>query len=323
LIQKVVRKIGTSTSGIIKIEDADGRLRLRWTYPKGKRHCLALGLPDSKINRTVAMAKANAIELDIISGNFSSVEHYKPQSVENSTQISLAKAFERFWLDKEKDVCDRTYENYRAAIKWLHRFLKNEHVKIKSITLEVADGFTEWLQQQALSDVTLKTYLTLLKAVWDWAKSQELVESNPWPRMVKRIRVNSNKEPKPFTAAERDAIIQGFRTSRYYGYLADYVEFLLSTGVRVGEANGLLWKHLSDDCKVLKVSESLSNGVRKQTKNRKVRGMILTSRLTEMLLARRPEPFNLEEPVFTTPLGKPIDPRNFRNRAWVKVVDWG
>jgi integrase len=59
------RKIGTSASGIVNIEDADGRLRLRWTH-QGQRYCLGVGLPDSKANRTVAMTKANRIESEII-----------------------------------------------------------------------------------------------------------------------------------------------------------------------------------------------------------------------------------------------------------------
>ena len=59
-------KIGRTGRSLVKVENDDGRLRLSCTHG-GKRYAIALGLPDSKVNRTVAQQKAAQIELDIVS----------------------------------------------------------------------------------------------------------------------------------------------------------------------------------------------------------------------------------------------------------------
>jgi integrase len=57
--------------GKVAVEIFKDRLRLRWGYA-GKRFCLYIGLPDTRVNRMAAEAKASQIELDIASGNFDS-----------------------------------------------------------------------------------------------------------------------------------------------------------------------------------------------------------------------------------------------------------
>lgn len=39
-----------SSKGTVSVEEFQGRLRLRWRH-EGKRYVLAIGLPDSKVNR--------------------------------------------------------------------------------------------------------------------------------------------------------------------------------------------------------------------------------------------------------------------------------
>ncbi|WP_041658739.1 Arm DNA-binding domain-containing protein [Acaryochloris marina] len=48
-------KSGSTKSGrkLVKVENDDGRLRLRWNY-EGKRYAMAVGLPDTAVNRTFA-----------------------------------------------------------------------------------------------------------------------------------------------------------------------------------------------------------------------------------------------------------------------------
>jgi hypothetical protein len=52
----------------VKVESFKGWLRLRWSCA-GERYSLALGLPDSKVNRTVAAGKAAVIEGDLATEN--------------------------------------------------------------------------------------------------------------------------------------------------------------------------------------------------------------------------------------------------------------
>ncbi len=63
---------------LVKVESDKGRLRLRFIHG-GTRHYIAVGLPNSRVNRIVVQQKATQIELDIASGNFDeTLKKYKP-----------------------------------------------------------------------------------------------------------------------------------------------------------------------------------------------------------------------------------------------------
>lgn len=160
-----------------------------------------------------------------------------------------------------------------------------------------------------------------LEACWNWAiKKLLLTPDNPWIEVRRRIRVPPKQKPKPFNKEEIRAIVQAFRADRYYSTYADFVEFLFGTGCRTGEAVGLRWKHLSDDCSTVWIGESLSRGIRKSTKTNRARTISLTSKLQQMLLVRRPANLDPDALVFTSPRGGAIDDHNFRNRAWKTVL---
>jgi integrase len=80
----------------VRVENANGRLRLRFTH-NGRRYVVAVGLPDSKVNRLVAQQKAAQIELDIASGNFDvTLSKYKPPKTTSVKQeeVTVVQLFE-------------------------------------------------------------------------------------------------------------------------------------------------------------------------------------------------------------------------------------
>jgi integrase len=137
---------------------------------------------------------------------------------------------------------------------------------------------------------TIKHRLTILKACWRWGH-----EENYWEIAATRIKIPPQQRPKPFTREEIGAIIYAFRSDRYYCAYADYVEFLFGTGCRTGEAIGLRWKHLSDDCSTAWIGESFVRGVRKSTKTNRARVISLTPRLHEMLIGMRSANFSPDD----------------------------
>ena len=306
-----------SLKGAVKVETDKGWLRLRFSH-QGKRHAITLGLPDSKVNRTVAEQKARQIELDIISGNFDeSLRKYKPQS-QKHTHATVWDLYEHFMTHKAADISDRTPENYRAAFRYLVTFFKDKPVIYIG---NAADSFAEWLNSQGLAGVTVKTYLVLISAVWDWGIEKHITEVNPWKTAIKRLKVAPKQKIKPFNRKEIEQIIEAFRTDRHYHHYADFVLFQFNTGCRTGEAIGLQWKHLSDDCASVWIGESLTrNHVRKTTKTGKDRIFRLNPKVQQMLLIRRPENYDPDALVFTTPKGNPVDDHNFRNRAWKGIL---
>jgi len=322
-----------AAKGTVVVQVFKERLRLCWSY-LGTRYFLSIGLPNSKVNRVVAEYKARQIELaqgscrsylrqtlelDIASGYFdATLKKYKPEATLKRSQFSISSFFELFWKEKQKTVSIRTFESYHASVRYLTQYFRDKPVE--SIDVPTAEQFIEWLNKQGLRDVTRKTYLTLIKAIWDWALKKGLIELNPWQELVSRVRVAPKQMPKPFTKGEIAAIIQAFKTDRYYHHYADYVDFLFSTGCRTSEVVGLRWRHLSDDCLTAWIGETLTRGVRKSTKTNRARTITLTPRLQELLLTRRPTNPDPEGLVFSSPQGGAIDDHNFRNRAWKAIL---
>ncbi|MGL5876831.1 MAG: tyrosine-type recombinase/integrase [Xenococcaceae cyanobacterium] len=306
-----------AAKGTVVVQIFKERLRLVWSYA-GKRYFLYLGLPDSKTNRIVADQKARQIEGDMATGNFDpTLKKYKFEAVSRRSQISAVALFEQFTESKAKYLATPTLAKYAAIVGYFKQcFGDNPASAIAEID---AEAFTDWLLTQ-IEPITAKDRLALIKACWQWGIEQDLIESNPWKEMSKRIKPAPKQPPKPFSREEMGAIVHALGSDRYYHHYADYVEFLFGTGCRTGEAIGLKWKHVSNDCSTVWIGESLSRKVRKSTKTNRARTIALTPKLQAILLAKRPAEFDPEGLVFTAPKGGAIDDNNFRNRAWKTVL---
>jgi integrase len=308
-----------AAKGTVVVQVFKERLRLCWSY-LGKRYYLYIGLPDSKLNRVnAAEPLARRIEGDIATGNFDpTLKKYKPEAVLRRSQISAVALFEQFTQNKAKHLASPTLVKYGAITSYLRQYFKDKPAG--AIATEDAEAFTSWLITR-IEPITAKDRLALLKACWHWGIDQDLVESNPWKEITKRVKPTPKQMPKPFSRDEIGAIIHAFRGDPYYHHYADYVEFLFGTGCRTGEAIGLQWKHISADCSTVWIGESLSRGVRKSTKTNRARTIALTSKLQAMLLVRRPTDYDPNGLVFASPKGNAIDDCNFRNRAWKTVLN--
>lgn len=306
-----------ASKGEVVVEVFKSRLRLRWSY-LGKRYCLSIGLPDRKVNRLNAERKARQIEGDIATGNFDpTLKKYKLQAVLKQNLIPALSLFERFSESKAKYLAKPTLAKYAAVAGYFKEYFKDTDAG--EITPQETEGFTDWLLAR-MEPITAKDRLSLIKACWQWGIKQDLVMSNPWTEATKYIKLTPKQMPKPFSREEIGAIIQAFRSDRYYHPYTDFVEFLFGIGCRTGEAIGLQWQHISDDCSTVWIGESLSRGVRKSTKTNRARTITLTPRLQAMLLSRRPSGYKPKDLVFPSLTGKPIDDNNFRNRAWKTIL---
>jgi integrase len=309
-----------TSKGEVAIEVFKERLRLRWSFG-GRRFCLSLGFPDSKVNRRAAESKAIQISGDMATGNFDlTLKKYQPQQLAISggfDGLSALDLFERFARSKAEFISKPTKDKYRAVGKHCQHYFKTQ--LCGSIDTEGAIEFVNWLLSRT-EPATAQSYLGLMKACWDYGLAENLVAENPWKAASKRLKVSPKQKAKPFTREEIGAIILAFRSDRYYRCYAGYVEFLFGTGCRTGEAIGLKWKHLSHDCSTVWIGESLSRGVRKSTKTNRARTIAMTPQLQSMLQNRKPEKVDSDALVFPGPRGGAIDDHNFRNRAWKTIL---
>jgi integrase len=178
---------------------------------------------------------------------------------------------------------------------------------------------------ETLSGQTVKTYLFLIRACWDWAKGKyHLADSNPWGDCIGRVRVQSTKQVKPFTIAQLQAIIATFKSHPHYSHYTEFVTFLSHTACRFGEVAGLRWGNFGADFSTAWIGESINRGHqnRKGTKTGKTRTIQLSPSVRSMLIARhegvKPQPNDL---VFLSPKGLAIDDRRFSARAWKTILE--
>ena len=198
----------------------------------------------------------------------------------------------------------------------------------EKVTEAVAkDAIARW--SESASSQSIKTYLFMLRACWDWAKGKyHLADSNPWSVCLDRAQTRANntqlKQHKPFTIPELQAIITAFSAHPQYSHYTDFVIFLSHTACRPGEAVGLRWKHLGADFSTAWIGESISRGHQnaKGTKTGKSRTIQLSPTVRSMLANRfdrlTPAPTDL---VFPSPKGLSIDDHNFCNRAWKTILE--
>ena len=287
----------------VKVESFKGWLRLRWSCA-GERYSLALGLPDSKVNRTVAAGKAAVIEGDLATENFDpSLTKYRPKRQTAESSLSILELLERFTEVKKRKILSRTLSKFRALHEPINQFFGSKPAAV--VDDDLADQFRVYLvQSRGLAPATVKERLVTLNACWKWGLKQGLVASNPWSEVTKVVTVPPTQKPKPFSQTEIAAILKALRDSKHYAHYADFVEFRFGCGCRIEEAIGLKWCHLSDDCSNVWIGEAVSRGkIRKTTKTNRARQFKLSPRLQQVLLARRPEQWRPDDLVFPAPRG--------------------
>jgi integrase len=307
----------------IWIEKTGNTLRLRWNY-EGKKQGLSLGVTDTPVGRAFAAKKMSEISMDLISGHYDpTLLKYRPRKLgANPTELTAVELFEKYtaFIIKDKGLAPGSMHRYKAIASKLRECLmdKPAHQVSESIAKHAVA-----MMGESLSGQTVKTYLFLIRACWEWAKGKyHLAEgSNPWENCIDRVKVYPQQQPKPFTIAELQAIISGFGSHPQYSHYTEFVIFLTNTACRIGEAVGLRWKHLGADYMTAWIGESISRRNQKDTKTGKARTIQLNPIIKSMLVNRyeriKPQSDDL---VFPSPKGVAIDDHNFCNRAWKTIL---
>jgi integrase len=193
-----------------------------------------------------------------------------------------------------------------------------------------------------LSIDSAKRLISQLSACYGWAKNSKLIDVNPFAGMASEIKPPRSKkisvgvrEIEPFTATERDSIIEAFKTNRFchpftsrnhlHSNYAAYVQFLFYTGCRPSEAIGLEWKNVDIDKQTVLFRESVVQSprgrIRKEgLKTQSFRRFKINGQLHQILEDTKPLNPNADSLVFPAPEGGFIVQDNFRKRVWKKIL---
>jgi len=218
---------------------------------------------------------------------------------------------------------------------------RNHLQKLSDLPGVDAVAIRNWAMEN-LSVDSAKRLISQLSACYGWAKNSKLIEANPFAGMASEMKLprsrkisDGNREVEPFTAVERDSIIEAFKTNRFChpftsknhlhsNYVA-YVQFLFYTGCRPSEAIGLQWKNIDLDKRIVlfkeSVVQSLGGRIRKEgLKTQSFRKFKINDQLREILDDTKPLNCNADSLVFPAPEGGFIVQDNFRKRVWQKIL---
>lgn len=315
------KKAGVST---IAIEAKQGkwRIRLPRSIAKDAARYISTRLDTTPENFKKAQRKVFEIEEDLELGNFdTTLEKYqfklyfsvvskKPQVV-----VELKTLWAEYCLFMKPQLAPTTYKK-----EYVIRY--TSHIN----SLLTQDIFKAVVIRdhllKTLSPYTAKRTLARISSCCQWAVRNGMLGSNPYKELVEEIRLSKEDgdkiEPDPFSAAERDAILEAFEAHPIYYHYTPFVRCLFLCGARTGEIIGLQWKHISLDCRVITFCSSYDSylKIRKSTKTGGTRRFPCNKTLQGLFLKLRPPLFKPDDFVFTSTTGNPIDNNKFTSRVW-------
>lgn len=309
-----------SKKGSVQFKNTKGRLQIVFSYPvevdgevQRKRYYISAGFEDTPLNRQRVGDTVRAIQRDIDYGEVDlSLQKY--QTVGSLTTVSpispnppvapemgLDEIWEKYAQFKKPQLSPSTYAKDFTK-------QKNHISHFPSRSLDEAILIRDYLLAHLTPDAA-KRCLTQLKACCSWAEEEGLIEGNPFLTMKIKVPkgLSEDEDVNPFTKEERDRIIAGFESDRYYSHYTSYVRFLFVTGARPSEVIALQWKYVTPS--VIKFRQSvvvsedgliLKEGLKTQRK----RDFPITPEVKAILNAIRPEKGDSEAFLFPSPKGK-------------------
>ena len=172
---------------------------------------------------------------------------------------------------------------------------------------------------------SIEMALAILRLVLYHARAVGLLESNAvesWKRGKGRRRTRSqrvlNAENVLSFQELHDLLIEAHRGAPEYYPL---ILLLADTGARFGEATALRWIDIDLARAAARISRSYSSGRSLgPTKTGRERSIELSRRICTVLAQRRPDLVHDDTLVFPNRAGAFIDPGNFRERIWGRLV---
>lgn len=219
-----------------------------------------------------------------------------------------------YWLENKKpNLAPRTYESYEMIVKkhLIPVFGTVELAKLQPLAIE------EYKNKKlaSLSNRTVQYHLSVLSQAYNAAVKLQLVYRNP-VEVIEKPRV-PKKRAEFLTPEQVDVLLEAAKNKREY----PAIYFALHTGMRLGEALGLLWENVDLKNRLVHVRKQLQvirgKGIVLQDilkTDSSYRTISISKPVVELLMSLP----RLSEYVFCIPegryAGKPYDPNNFANR---------
>ncbi len=203
-----------------------------------------------------------------------------------------------------------TKKGYTTMLR-AHLYPAFGKMQLRLINRGMVQAFLSQKLAQGLSSASVRHLRTMLGTVLGAAEMAELIPSNP----VRKTRVPRHVPVRPRAVIAPEKIRELLEAlpepTRSLAWL------LVLTGLRIGELLALRWRNVDLDQRVLRVTESVYDGVFDTPKTQRSRRSVpLGTKAIEILSARKPAAANPNPDafVFATRVGTTFERHNLLNR---------
>lgn len=301
----------------VAVEDRFGKLRLRLPNSVADRRYLTLGLDTTPLNQATAQQIAEQIKLDIMSGNLDRTlaKYDRRKNISTPTPTpahTLQSLFAAYVGATSSKLEENTKANYQTFTNYLNR------CPISAIN--DAQAVRKWIESELPKESGLRLVKRLHTAC-QWGVKQGFLDSSPYDGMAEDMKPKRKQQEDtadPFTATERNLIIEAYENHAYYRMYAPIISFLFYTGCRTSEAIGLRWRNVDLDKGTIKINEATvkvqGKKHQKGTKTGKARKFTVSERVLHILMKECVIPVDPESFVFLV-RGKQVD-HTLLHRSW-------
>ncbi len=309
----------------VKLKRVKDSIQLVFTH-LGKRHYLSIGLRWTKTNCEYAKLTAARIERDIMVDRFvdpaTNPSYYKVggdqqppvEAVRTSaTAADLAELWSEFSAHKLPKLSQST--------RYVFRGMTNA-VRSLPCGLEDPARLRDWIESNHAPQSGLRLW-RYLKACCAWAVERGKLPTNPLERLRFGHGRAKPKEIDPFTAVERDQLLEIIRVGQHSAFYHRFISFLFFTGCRPSEAAALEWGHLSADGRSLTFCQSATRNeqgqirIKQSLKSQRQRRIPINERIREIIGVDEGESVL----VFPAPGGGIINAKNLAARIWYPALE--
>lgn len=245
-------------------------------------------------------------------------EEWKHQ--QNQVEVPIFEEFVEGWIDRNKVAWRRSHIVNIESIVTKHYLPFFGKMKVDDITRNDILKFRTSLAKvpgrngkESLANTRINKIINPLKRIFEDA-ADEFNFTTPY------IRIKPLKSPKtdafPFTIEEVNLILDTVRPD-----YRDYFLIRFFTGMRTGEIDGLKWKYVDFDHRVIKVRETIVAGEEDITKTESsVRDIHISTPVYNALLRQKKHSEHYGKFVFCNRNGEAINHNNVTQRIWYPLL---
>lgn len=186
------------------------------------------------------------------------------------TNITICDLFD-MWSKAKRGIKESTYLSYTNTYKnHIRDYFCN--IKLSKIKKSTIKTYYNELYDKGLSVGTIKIVNNVLMQLFDFAAENEYINANHIRGSMKELsRENNPKKVKSLTVAEQNTIEEYLENNKLDNKYRNVLLFMLSTGVRIGEALALRWGDIDFDKNIISISHTLSDSKSRKTGERYIK----------------------------------------------------